>query len=138
MVPFGAGQFQNGHMVKGALFLSGELLLTASAISTYFLHEGIRPRAAEPFESPDDREKIERLEASYRIANQASLVALAALAVTGIIDALYNFKPETIEWRKINEDEVPTDLRPGKATPRATLSPSFGEGLIGIGIVGRF
>ncbi|MCP4674272.1 MAG: hypothetical protein GY854_01895 [Deltaproteobacteria bacterium] len=137
-VPFGAGQFQNGHTVKGTLFLSGELLLTAGAVTTFFLHEGLRKQANEPFDSPNERESAEELEKGYRIANQASIVGLSVLVVTGIIDALYNFEAETVTWKKVPENEVPRNLRRGRSKSETTLLPRIGEGAVGLEVVGRF
>ncbi|MDJ0761703.1 MAG: hypothetical protein QNJ97_01845 [Myxococcota bacterium] len=138
-MPFGAGQFQNGHTVKGALFLSGELLLAAATVSTYFLHEGLRDRAKRPVATPAELEKFERLETTYRIVNQASLVALGALTITGIIDALINYQAKTVTWRSVDEKEVPESLRPGKTKgPDLSLAPSLGEHMLGFEITGRF
>ncbi len=137
-VPFGAGQFQNGHILKGALFLSSELLLTAGAVTTFFLHESLRKQANETFDSPEERESAEQLEKGYRLANQASIVGLSVLVVTGIIDALYNFESEKVTWKKVPENEVPRDLRRGRNNSKTTLMPRFGEGLVGLEIVGRF
>ncbi len=138
LMPFGAGQFQNGHTVKGALFLSGEILLTGATITTYFLHADLRKDAKEPFDSTERREEAERLEAGYRIANQASLVGLSVLAVTGIIDALYNFERETVTWKSVPEREVPSKLRPGGSKPAASLAPRLGRGMVGLEFIGRF
>ena len=119
-------------------FLSGEILLTAGAVTTYFLHESLRPQAAEPFSSPEDRREAEKLEAGLRIGNQATLVALGALAVAGIIDSLYNFERETVTWKQVDEDEVPKRLRPGKGGARATLAPRLGGGSFGFELRGEF
>jgi tetratricopeptide (TPR) repeat protein len=138
LVPFGAGQFQNGHMVKGGLFLGSELLLGAASITTYFLHESLRDRASTPFSSSEDREEYERLEAGYRIANQASVVGLAAVAVIGVVDALYNYKSEIITWKNVDEKEVPDELRPGPKKIETSLAPNFGKGMMGLEVRGRF
>jgi len=137
-VPFGAGQFQNGHILKGALFLSGELLLTAGAVTTYFLHENLRKQANDPFDSPEERESAEQLEKGYRVVNQASIVGLSVLVVTGVIDALYNFEAETVSWKRVPENQVPRDLRRGRTKSETTLLPRIGEGMVGLEVVGRF
>ncbi|MCP4602514.1 MAG: hypothetical protein GY847_18690 [Proteobacteria bacterium] len=138
MLPFGIGQFQNGHTVKGALFLGGELVLAASTVTTYFLHESLRQEAKEPFKSSYDRDDFDRREVGYRITNQASLVALSVLAVTGIIDSLYNYQSEVVTWKRVQEKDVPANLRPGKSIPDTSFVPYIGEGIIGIDIIGRF
>jgi tetratricopeptide (TPR) repeat protein len=136
LMPLGAGQFQNGHTVKGALFLSGELLLGATAMTTYFLHESLRPRSKEPFGSKSDRRSYERLEAGYRITNYASLVALAVVTSLGIIDSLYHFEREKTVWREVEEDDVPDNL---ELSPRkAALLPFASESTIGLCATGYF
>ncbi len=137
-IPFGAGQFQNGDKIKGALFLSGELFLTAAAITTYFLHDGLRRDAKTPFESPEKREDAERLEIGYRIANQASFVALGIVAVTGIVEALVRYQPEITVWKRVQEREVPKNLRPGKSKINASIAPSFSLNTIGLGVTAQF
>lgn len=131
LMPFGAGQFQNGHTTKGSLFLAGELLLTAAAVTTFALHESLRRPAAEPIEGASELERYERLEKSYRIANTASVAALAALAAAGIIDSLIFFRRETVSWRRLNERDVPAELRP-KPPASAALAPFAAPGAIGL------
>jgi hypothetical protein len=120
--------------------LSGEILLVASAVTTYFLHASLRDQAEEPFKSSSKREQAENLELGYRIANHASLVALGSLMIAGLIDALVYYKPETVVWKQIEQKEVPKHLRPGGGNLGATLRPriSLGQEMIGVGLHGRF
>ena len=142
VMPLGAGQFQNGDTVAGALFLGGELLLGAAAVTTFILHEGLRSRAEEPFDSPDDRRAYERLEKGYRVANHVSLGALATVTVAGILEAVYRFERESVTWQPIPEGDVPEHLRPGSSDggPSSTLrlAPFFSEGGGGLGAAGTF
>lgn len=135
-VPFGAGQFQNGHKIKGALFLSAEILLSATSITTYILHERLRPRAEEPFSSAQQRSDYERLESGYRISNQVTVGVLGVVAVAGIIDALYYFEREKIEWQPVKEKDVPVDLRPKVSS--IMVAPVALDAGVGIGACGRF
>jgi tetratricopeptide (TPR) repeat protein len=136
MLPLGAGQFQNGDNLKGALFLGGEVLLGATALTTYILHEGLRPRSERPFSSPSDRKAYEQLEKGYRITNQASLVALGVLTTIGIIDALYGFERETVTWHPVKEKDVPDELRYKPVAAR--LMPVVGDSMVGLGAAGTF
>lgn len=139
LIPFGAGQFQNGHKVKGALFLAGELLFVSAAVTTFFLHANLRSQASEPFQLSSEREKAERLELGYRIANRASLVGLGALIAGGIIDSLYNFQRERTTWQRIEEGAVPDGLREkGKKKTKLSLIPSLGTDSVGMVVRGRF
>lgn len=136
LVPFGAGQFQNRHRVKGALYLSGELLLTATAITTFVLHENLREQSKEPFVSENKRKEYERLEAGYRITNRVSLVTLGLVMIAGIVDSLYYFKREEITWEPLKEKNVPENLRPGGQS--ITFVPFIIDTGIGIGASGEF
>ena len=135
-VPFGAGQFQNDHKVKGALFLSAELLLTATTVTTYIMHERLRPRSEEPFSSSSQKTQYENLEAGYRISNQVSVAALGVVAVIGIVDALYYFDRERIDWKPVKEKDVPSELRPGVSS--TVILPFATENGFGLGACGKF
>ncbi len=136
LTPFGAGQFQNRHKVKGALYLSGELLLTATAITTFILHENLREQSTEPFVSQNKREEYERMETGYRITNRVSLVALGLVMIAGIVDSLFYFEREEITWEPLKEKNVPENLRPGGQS--ITLIPFIIDTGIGIGASGEF
>jgi tetratricopeptide (TPR) repeat protein len=136
VLPFGAGQFQNGHEIKGGLLLGGELLLSASAITTFILHERLRGAAADPIASAAERQRYERLEAGYRIANTASVVALGAVMVAGIVDALFYYQAEVVTWRRLEERDVPRELRPKPVA--AAVAPFPTDGGVGLAAVGRF
>ncbi|MBW2537944.1 MAG: hypothetical protein JRI55_41045 [Deltaproteobacteria bacterium] len=137
-LPLGIGQFQNGDNVKGGLLMGSQLLLGATALTTYILHENLRPRSREPFSSPQERADYEQLESVYRITNRAALVGFGAVAVVGIIDALYNFEPETVTWRKAREDEVPEHLKPQAESARTAVYPLVGEASVGLVVSGEF
>lgn len=143
MIPFGAGQFQNGHVAKGIVFLSGEVLLSAAVTTTFVMHERLRTQADTPFESRSTRRRYERFEASYRIANQVTAAALGAAVVAGIIDALFFYEPEAVVWKRVEEPSVPEELRfrYDEANPKKTsafLAPLVGENIVGLGLMGRF
>ncbi len=136
-IPFGAGQFQNGHKLKGALFLSFELAFTGASIVTYFLHAGLRSRAAKPFDNPNQREEYETREKAYRIANYVSLGVLGGVVVAGLIDSFYFFRPETVSWKSVEENQVPRDLRPG-AKKKVSLLLGPGQRGFVLGVLGEF
>ena len=100
--------------------------MTATAITTYALHESLRSDAEVPIESTEEREKKERQELAYRATNQASLVALATVAVIGIIEALVCYRPEVVTWKALDEKAVPEDLRPGRTQSTRRISPGLG------------
>jgi tetratricopeptide (TPR) repeat protein len=136
VLPFGAGQFQNGHNVKGGLLLGGELLLTSAAITTFILHERLRSDAAEPIATPSERERLENLEAGYRISNAACVVALGAVMIAGIVDSLFYFRKEVVTWNTLQERDVPRELRPKPVA--AVVAPFPTDGGFGIAAAARF
>ena len=138
LMPFGAGQFQNGHYRKGLVFLSGELLLVGACITTYALHASLRDEARTPFYNPDTRSDYERLETGYRVANLISVSALGLMALIGIVDSMHYFNPTTVYWKKLREDEVPAHLRNKKHKPGASLTPFFNGSAVGLGAIGVF
>ena len=137
VMPFGAGQFQNGHYRKGIVFLSGELLLVSASIVTYALHENMR-RISPWFYSSEKRRENEKLETGYRLANWISLGALGLMTLIGIVDSIYHFESQTVYWNKMKEDNVPKHLRPKKKKPKTAFAPWFDGQSAGIGAIGVF
>ncbi len=140
MIPFGAGQFQNDQVGKGVFFLGSELLLATTTVTTYFLHASLRDYAKEPLSNPDSLQTAKRRETAYRVVNQTSAIALGCVAIWGIVDSLFNYVPETINWQPLEEREVPEDLRPGHKTSKRNvlITPYLGESTLGVGVSGRF
>ncbi len=103
-IPFGVGQFQNGHTGSGVFLAVSEGVLAAVNITTYFLHqdlEGLVP-VEEELGAATFAEK------AFRHANQISLGLLVAMVVAGIVDAQIRFRP-SIEWSR--RRELPQELR---------------------------
>jgi tetratricopeptide (TPR) repeat protein len=116
LVPFGAGQFQNGHASLGALLAVSEGSLLALSIVTYFLHDSLRGQAPSPEEIDDAR----LAEQAFRYTNQISFALFAAIAITGIIDAQIRFEPSHDYERKRS---LPADL----VKPEISLGPTGGS-----------
>ncbi len=95
-IPFGVGQFQNGHKSFGMALAVLQGLAVAGSVATYIGHEQV---ADDNPERNQVREK-ENEETRWRIANQASFGVFAALAVIGIIDAHARFVPGRVSERK--------------------------------------
>ena len=136
VLPFGAGQFQNGHKVKGGLLLGSEILLATAAITTFVLHEQLRGKAAEPIASKAERDRYERLEAGYRISNTACVATLGAVIIVGVIDSLLYFQKEVVTWNRIEERDVPKELR--RKPVAALVAPFPTNGGVGIAAAARF
>jgi hypothetical protein len=106
LVPFGAGQFQNGHESLGAVLAVTEGSLLALSVVTYVLHDHLRGQHPKPSEIPDAR----LAEQGFRYTNQISFALFAIVAVTGIIDAQVRFQPSHDYERK---RPLPPDLSNG-------------------------
>lgn len=106
LVPFGAGQFQNGHESLGAVLAVTEGSLLALSMVTYVLHDHLRGQRPKPSEIPDAR----LAEQGFRYTNQISFALFAIVAVTGIIDAQVRFVPSQDYERK---RKLPPDLVDG-------------------------
>ncbi len=140
-LPFGAGQFQNGHRAKGWAFLTAEALFGAvsvGALATNFGLYGVRPRIR-CVESPTPSAPgpsgpattngcplgsmpgpEERNSTRLRQVQVVSGALFFATAAWGILDAIWHFRPE-----------VPLD---GGASARLQLYPTvFGEGAGALG-----
>lgn len=114
MIPFGVGQYQNGHDGLGLLLAVTEGVLLAGSITAYAFHENLRDQIP-----ADDRYDDARLaEAASRYINQISFGLFAVVAITGIVDAQLRFRPtRVIEARR----PLPSDLEDLEATPRVSL-----------------
>ncbi|MCA9582795.1 MAG: tetratricopeptide repeat protein [Myxococcales bacterium] len=127
-IPFGVGQFQNGHDALGTGLAISEGLLAVTSITTYFLHESLRnetPTAA-------DRNDAEALRDGFQVANWLSAGILGLVAVVGVIDAQSRFVPV---FRTEKPRELPEDLEDAvqrELVPQPEIS--FGPGSIS----GRF
>ena len=105
LVPFGAGQFQNGHRIKGWTFLAVEALLAAASVaafSTNFALYGSSPTrkcrndtGATPC-PPQDIDHTDENRSRWLLRTQVASGAAFFVAVAwGIADALYYYRPET-------------------------------------------
>jgi transcription elongation GreA/GreB family factor len=122
LVPFGAGQFQNGQTAEGWLFLLGEGLLAggsvvASGFSVYYATQAGQQYNDQNFGASNGYTRAARL-AAYTGDVLAGALVLAG--VGGIIHAQATFVPETVEKRK-------------RAIPQLSLTPMIGPGGLGLG-----
>ena len=134
-VPFGAGQFQNGHNRKGLLFFASEAATcTASAVlwTVQVSRYGVSGRVVPADEVPT----VLRLQQFQIGAGAACLVLMG----TGIVDALLNYRSET----RVPADEslLPEEFRKrlGKKKPRASvhLLPTAGPEGAGVAMSWEF
>jgi hypothetical protein len=89
-IPFGVGQYQNGHNGLGLVLAVSEGSLLAISIVSFLLHENLRGQ--EP-KTDDLRQDARLAESIFRYTNQISLGLFGAIAVAGIVDAQVRFVP---------------------------------------------
>ncbi len=113
-IPFGAGQFQNGHKLKGWLLLISQAALAATSIGANI---GFRLAYPRPHEVKDDR-----IPKALQITQLTTAGAFAALAMYGVIDALVYYEPVKIVERR------------RKRKLSLSITPSLGVGSAGMGV----
>jgi hypothetical protein len=140
-VPFGAGQFQNGHRRKGWAFLAAETTLAAvsvAAFSTNFALYGSQPKRncrVDLGPTPCPPEVIDHTDENrsrWLLRTQVASGAAFFVAVAwGIADALHYFRPET-------PLEVASAGQPTLRSSGARLLPVLMSDALGPGLYFRF
>jgi len=120
LIPFGAGQFQNGHTMEGAMFLTGELLALGTNIGSFVAADQLR--GSDGLYSASNARVARRLQ----IVQYVSLGVLVGLAVWGVVDASLKLKKEerSIEMVPCPAPPVEKDGSPG-AAPTARTGASM-------------
>lgn len=128
MLPFGAGQFQNGDVTLGAVFAASEAVLGALLITSAALHAEAYSTAvlyvdANQSVPPNVRQAYD-VTATLAVASTFALVGVTAL---GIVEANLKFKPERVLG--VRPRPLPAGLEPpARSEPAASgprLSPTF-------------
>lgn len=91
-VPFGVGQFQNGHEEVGALFLVSETLLLGTAVTSGIILADLTSKAAQGIVTDQERYNNQK-HTAYRTLTWSSW-AFVGVAALGILDAHLRFEPE--------------------------------------------
>jgi hypothetical protein len=133
-IPFGAGQFQNGHRRKGWAFLIGESALAAvsvGAFATNLALYGLRPKLGCKYDTGglpcprDDWDHTDEDRSRLLLRTQVVSGALFfATAAWGILDAIYFYKPES----HLGDTPVPQPSHALRLTP-IVLPHTLGTGL---------
>ncbi len=85
-IPFGVGQFQNGHRGKGILFLTSEIAFVGASAGL-FTYQLLRyPANKVPADEVDQARTIQVLQVSSGVIG-------IGLMIAGVLDAWYHYKP---------------------------------------------
>jgi hypothetical protein len=103
-VPFGAGQFQNGHDGKGIFFFVSQSVLGGTSAGLWVWQVG---KYGYNGTVPADEVETVRVVQQVQIA---AGVACLSLMVAGIIDSLIHYESTT--RRPADESLIPADLKP--------------------------
>jgi len=135
LLPFGAGQFQNGHSVLGWGFLGTEAGLFAAASITFPVYRIQLNNASDAFAQGQRTQADQWLSraTATRTANLVLWGAFAATAIAGVVQAELAFVPETTETRQRAIPTV-TYLSPFFAPliPQPELGARWSGGIAGI------
>jgi tetratricopeptide (TPR) repeat protein len=113
LMPFGIGQFQNGHVSLGAILAVSECSLLVISFASWLVHENLRGQQV----AESERDSYNLTERASRYTNQISMALFGVLAVTGIIDAQVRFQGSREYERK---RPLPPDLLSG---PELSIGP---------------
>jgi TolA-binding protein len=101
-LPFGVGQFQNGDPVLGWTFLVSEAALVVGmgiTVPMYAYHRGRAEEVARQNDFTTAQLYQDRAD-NIRTVNLSLAGALAAIAITGIVQANLAYVPETVDTKK--------------------------------------
>ena len=92
LVPFGGGQFANGHPIRGTLFATTEVALMGTALTTFLMFEDLKTNdaAGNVRFAPGDVDRAETLQTVYLAAFWAGMAVVA----TGILEAALSHPSE--------------------------------------------
>ena len=115
-VPFGVGQLQNGETGKAVFFLLTESVALGINVISFAIVEGLR--SPDGLYTPENAEAAEALQTAQFL----SLGAFAAVAVWGIIDAIYFYSPTRTEIRTLDGPPPELSFDPEPDRPRVITS----------------
>jgi hypothetical protein len=96
LLPFGVGQFQNGHDSLGLAFAIAEGTLLATAVTSFWLHENLRDQNP----AADRLSDAQLAEKAFRYTNHISSILFVVVTAAGIADAQLRFRGDTWTERR--------------------------------------
>lgn len=95
LLPFGVGQFRNGHRGAGIFFATSQSAMAAMAFATFVAHAAL----PSPTDLSQDRDKIREAEWRRAGLNWGSAGLFTLLYIIGVVDAQVRFVPVHVEER---------------------------------------
>jgi len=132
LVPFGVGQFQNQDKPLGFVFLTSELLLAATTLTSLGVQTHLvlaTSQVDNPDASNDSRIR------DWNTALDISAYAWLGVSLLGILEAQLSFKPEE---RQVRKRDLPPELRPETSFVRVVPNAAPVPGGAVLGVSGRF
>jgi tetratricopeptide (TPR) repeat protein len=121
-IPFGVGQFQNGHVAGGWLFLLSEVALTATTVVTSMVLQNLESQG---FKRGVDTIALNSRVNNLHTLNIAAFAGLMTVASVGVLHAQLTFVPEV---RTIRSRPLPP--APVRVAPSVGIAP--GGGFLGL------
>ena len=132
LVPFGVGQFQNQDKPLGYVFLTSEILLAATTLTTLGVETHL-VLATSQTDKPDPSNRT-RIDNWYTALNYSSY-AWIGVSLIGILEAQLSFVPEQ---RQVRSRPLPPELRPETSALRIVPNAMPVQGGAVFGLSGRF
>jgi len=132
LVPFGVGQFQNQDKPLGYVFLTSEILLAATTLTTLGVETHL-VLATSQLEKSDPSNQT-RIDNWYTALNYSSYAWLG-VSLIGILEAQLSFVPEQ---RQVRKRPLPPELRPQTSSLRLVPNAIPVQGGAVLGLSGRF
>ena len=132
LVPFGVGQFQNENKPLGYVFLSSELLLAASTLTTLGVETYLvlaTSQVGKP--DPSNTSRINDWYTAFKYSSYAWL----GVSLIGVLEAQLSFTPEQ---RQIRKRPLPPELRPETSSLRLVPNAAPVPGGAMLGVSGQF
>jgi tetratricopeptide (TPR) repeat protein len=105
-IPFGVGQFQNDHKIKGWLFFSFETALLVSTVTTFALADYYNVSGL-GYGNQDYLSTGRRL----GTATMVTFWLLIGTIIAGTIDALVFFRKKKVTYETVKENDIPPEYR---------------------------
>jgi hypothetical protein len=132
LVPFGAGQFQNGEKNLGYVFLGSEMLLAGSTLFTLGIETHLILATSQAQKAAQSNNATLR---DWHTGLEVSAYAWLGVSLIGILEAQLAFTPEQ---RQVRKRALPPALRPESSSLSIEPSAVPVPGGAVLGVSGRF